>query len=368
MNNNILIDHNLKVNDFKKDIEKIFKSNSFTQGRNNKLFKKKLKKKYNIQNFFLISSATTAMSVCLEVLGIKKGDEVAISDYSWISTAHVVENLGAKPIFIDVDKDSFNMSVKDLKKKITKKTKSIIFVHCFGNPTNLEKIRKLSKEKSIPLIEDAACAIGSKIKKRYVGQNSLFACFSFHQRKILNTGEGGAIFSNSKYYSQKIEKKLLLGARKINNKNYLNFNSTGHNYRLTEIQCLLGLKQLNNLNNKIAIRNNIYKKYIKFLKKYKFKPQMIDEDYYSNIQSCTFITPPNVNRDKLIKFLKQFKIDSTIGTYSLSNSKFYKNKYSNPQLNSYFLFKNCISFPCHEKINLNYIFSKIDSFFNKKIY
>ena len=364
MNKNILIDHNFKINDYKKDIEKIFNSNSFTQGKNNLQFKNKLKKKYNIKNCFLVSSATTAMSVCLEALGIKKGDEVAISDYSWISTAHVVENLGAKPVFIDVDLDTFNMSINDLKKKITKKTKSIIFVHCFGNPSNIDEIKKISKNKSIPLIEDAACAIGSKINNKYVGYDSFSACFSFHQRKVINTGEGGAIFSNNKNFSQKIEKKLMLGSKRLKNKNYVDFDGTGHNYRLTEIQCLLGSKQLDKLNQKILIRNKIYKKYIKFLSKFNFKPQKVNNNSQSNIQSCAFITPSNVNRDKLIKYLKKHKIDSTIGTYSLSSSKFYKKKYSDPQSNSFFLFKNCISLPCHEKINFKFIFSKIESYFN----
>jgi dTDP-4-amino-4,6-dideoxygalactose transaminase len=362
MNKNLLIDHNLKINDYKLDIEKIFKSNSFTQGKINQQFKNKLKKKYKIKNCFLLSSATTAMSICLEVLGIKKGDEVAISDYSWISTAHVVENLGAKPIFIDVDKDTFNMSVADLKYKITKKTKSIIFVHSFGNPSNVEEIKKIADDKSIPLIEDAACAIGSKIKNKYVGQDSLLACFSFHQRKVINTGEGGAIFSNNKRFSQKIEKKLLLGSKKIKNKNYIDFDETGHNYRLSEIQCLLGSKQLDKLNKKILTRNKIYKKYSNFLKKYNFIPQKINNNCSSNIQSCTFVTPPEVDRDFLIKYLKKNNIDSTIGTYSLSNSKYYKKKYSDPQKNSYFLFKNCISFPCHENVNLKYIFSKLEFF------
>ena len=364
MNRNILINHNFKINDYKKDIEKIFKSNSFTQGKINQQFKNKLKKKYKIKNCFLLSSATTAMSICLEALGVKKGDEVAISDYSWISTAHVVENLGARPVFIDVDRDTFNMSIDDLKYKINKKTKSIIFVHSFGNPTNLDEIKKIAHNKSIPLIEDAACAIGSKIKNKYVGQDSFLACFSFHQRKVINTGEGGAIFSNNHKISQKIEKKLLLGSKKIKNKNHVDFDDTGHNYRLSEIQCLLGSKQLDKLNKKIKIRNQIYKKYTNFLKKYNFLPQKVNNDCQSNIQSCTFITPPGLDRDLLIRYLKKNKIDSTIGTYSLSNSKYYKKKYSDPQKNSYFLFKNCISFPCHENVNLKYIFSKLASFLN----
>jgi dTDP-4-amino-4,6-dideoxygalactose transaminase len=311
----------------------------------------------------LTTSATTALSLSLEILNIKKGDEVAVSDFSWISSAHVIENVGAKPIFIDVDLETFNMCSSDLKKKISKKTKAIIFVHCFGNPSGFLEINKIARKYKIPLIEDAACAIGSKVKSKYVGEDSFLSCFSFHQKKILNTGEGGMISTNNPKILKKIILKLNLGA--TNSKNFIssNFVSTGHNYRLSELQCLIGQKQIDNLKKKISIRNLILKNYSSNLTKIGFIPQKIDKNYKSNIQSCVFVVPKKINRNNLIIFLKKNKIDCTIGTYSISNTSFYKKKYKSPQNNSKYLFKKCISLPCHENINIKKIIKKINLFY-----
>jgi len=360
--NNILIDHNLKLKDFKKNIIKIFKKNSFTQGELNKEFAEAIKKKFNVKHCFLTTSCTTALSISLEILNIKKGDRVAVSDFSWISSAHVIENIGAIPIFIDVDKDTFNMCPNDLKKKISKKIKAIIFVHCLGNPSNFDKIKKIAKRYKVPILEDAACALGSKIDKKYVGQNSHLACFSFHQRKILNTGEGGAIFTNNNILASKIKRKLSLGAVK-KKRGILDFYDTGYNFRLSEIQSLLGLKQLSKLNNKIKKRNLIYNSYKKNLQKYGFIEQKINKNCISNIQSCTFILPKKVNRIRFMSYLNSKKIDTSIGTYSISNTLFYKKKYKSPQIKSKYLFNNTITFPCHENINFTYIIKIISKYF-----
>lgn len=367
MKNNIIIDHNLKINSFAKEIKKIFKKNSFTKGENNEIFKKKIKKNFKIKNIILTSSGTTALSLSLDVLNIKPGDEVIVSDFSWISSAHVIENIGAKPIFADVNINTFNMCPNDLKKKINKKTKAIIFVHSFGNPSGFLEIKKISQKNKIPLIEDAACAIGSKIKSNYVGENSDLACFSFHQKKILNTGEGGMIASNKNLIYKKILLKSNLGAINKKNKIYSDFIEGGYNYRLSELQCLIGQKQIDGLKKKILLRNLIFKKYSVELNKLGFIPQKIEKDYKSNIQSCTFLVPKKINRDNLIFFLKKNNINSTIGTYSISNTLFYKKKYNTPQTNSNYLFQNCISLPCHENINLKKILQKIKIFYEKNL-
>ena len=359
-NNNILIDHNINLKLIKKDLEKIFYSNSFTQGKYNNLFSNTLKKYLKVKSAYLTSSATTALSICLEVLNIKKNDEVVISDFSWISTAHVVENIGAKPVFADVNKDTFNMCPKNLRKKITKKTKAIIFVHAFGNPSGYDEIYKIAKEKKIPLIHDAACSLGSKNKKKFIGNSQDLTCFSFHQRKILTTGEGGAIVTNNKSYAKKIDLLLKLGSTKHKNKKYLDFISTGYNYRLSEIQCLLGLKQIKNLEKKIKFRNYIHKKYIKKLSHLKFVPQVIEKNFRSNIQSCVFKMPKKITLEKMMNYLSKNNIDCTIGTYSLSNTEFYKKKYKQKLPNSNNLFKSCISLPCHPKISFEKIVSLIE--------
>ncbi|MDA7637348.1 aminotransferase class I/II-fold pyridoxal phosphate-dependent enzyme [Candidatus Pelagibacter sp.] len=364
MKNNLLIDHNLNLKSYEKEIINIFKKNLFTKGPNNKIFRNKIKKKFNIKNSVLTSSATTALSLSLEILKIKKGDEVAVSDFSWISSAHVIENIGAKPVFIDVKLDTYNMCPDDLRKKISKKIKAIIFVHTFGNPSGFIEINKIAKKNKIPIIEDAACAIGSKIKSSYVGSNSLLACFSFHQKKILNTGEGGMITTNQKKIFNKILLKTNLGALKLKNKVFNQFIDTGFNYRLSEIQCLIGQKQIDKLKNKILLRNSIFKEYSAELIKFGFIPQNIYRNHLSNIQSCVFLVPEKVNRDKLIFYLKKNNIDSTIGTYSLSNTIYYKNKYKSPQTNSNYLFKNCISLPCHENVDLKKI-TRIIKFYSE---
>ena len=342
MKNNILIDHNLKINIFSNEIKEIFKKNSFTKGVNNEIFRKKIKNKFNITNTALTTSATTALSLSLEILNIKKGDEVAVSDFSWISSAHVIENIGAKPIFIDVDVNTFNMCAFDLEKKITKNVKAIIFVHSFGNPSGFLRINKIAKKNKIPLIEDAACAIGSKIKSKYVGEDSFLSCFSFHQKKILNTGEGGMISTNNSRIFKKILLKLNLGATINKNFIYNNFVSSGYNYRLSELQCLIGQKQIDNLKKKISTRQLIFENYSSNLSQIGFTPQKIEKNCKSNIQSCVFLVPKKISRNNLIIFLKKNKIDCTIGTYSISNTSFYKKKYKSPQINSEYLFKKCI--------------------------
>ena len=252
-------------------------------------------------------------------------------------------------------------------KKISKKTKAIIFVHSFGNPSGFLKISKIAKKYNIPIIEDAACAIGSKIKSNYVGENSHLACFSFHQKKILNTGEGGMISTNNLSVLKKIQLKTNLGAVNIKNRPYNNFIENGYNYRLSELQCLIGQKKIDNLKKKIKLRNIIYKKYSSELVKIGFKPQKIEKEYKGNIQSCVFLVPETIERDKLIAYLKKYKINSTIGTYSISNTIFYKKKYKSPQKNSNYLFKNCISLPCHENIDLKKIVQIIKGFYETNI-
>ena len=365
--NQLIIDHNLKLKDYKKEISKIFLNNEFTKGDYNKKFSKKLSKLTGAKFSFLTSSCTTALSVCLEVLNIKKGDEVAIADFSWIATAHVVENVGAKPVFIDVNKDTFNMSHKDLIKKITKKTKAVIFVDSFGNPSGLIKIKQICKRKGIPLIEDAACGIGSKINNKYIGNISDFTCFSFHARKILTTGEGGAIQTNSQKYAKKISLKLKAGAGILKNKIAYEFVEPGYNFRLSEIQALIGLKQINTLKQKIILRNKLYINYKNILSKHKFKFQKIQSGAISNIQSSVFIVPEKIKRNELIKYLRKKKIGSIIGTYSLSATNYYKKKYNNVQKNSFFLFNNTITLPCHNNLDVNYILKSITDYVKKKI-
>ena len=312
---------------------------------------------------FATSSATTALWACLKILEIKKGDEVIISDFSYPATANVVEDLGAKPIFTDVSLDTFNMLEEELKKNISSKTKAVIFVDALGNPSGVNNIQKVCKNYGIPLIEDAACALGSSENDKKCGSISDLTCFSFHPRKIVCAGEGGAITTNNKLFAEKLRLKLSHGS-KLSKDGQVKFVDFGYNFRLSEIQAAMALIQLKKINSIIKKRLELLETYKKFLIPLGFKHQMIGNSVKFNVQSVTFIVPDNISASSLISKLKQKQIDCTIGTYSLSSTDYYLKKYKKSQQNSVFLMKNSITFPCFETLNIEYIINEVKKFLN----
>ena len=336
--------------DVEEDFKEIFESGNFTKGKHVAALRKEIVLYTNAKHAFLTTSATTALSTALKILDIKKGDEVIVSDFSFPATANVVEDIGAIPVFADVSLDTFNMLPEELEKKITPKTKSVIFVDAFGNPSGLHSIKEICREHTIPLIEDAACAIGSSENNEKCGTVADLTCFSFHPRKLLTTGEGGAITVNDNRLAEHLEIKLNHGAG-IANDGKLNFVDYGYNYRMSELQAVMARKQLIKLDNIIRQRNEIKESYHSFLEPLGFQAQRIDSGVSHNCQSIVFRVPQGINRDNLIVHLREHKIESTIGTYCLSGGSYYANKYKAVQPNSYFLEKNTITLPCYDDVD-----------------
>jgi len=343
------------------EMEAIFESGQLTKGPNIDRFVEGIKR-YTQSNYaFPVTSATTALTMCLKAIGIKKGDKVAISDFSFPATANVVEDLGALPVFIDVDKDTFNMSVDELRKALTSSIKAVIFVDALGNPSGVDKIKLVCEENNIPLIEDAACGIGSAIGDRKVGSIADLSCFSFHPRKLLTTGEGGAITTNNPEYADWFQVKLNHGASGFKGKG-LDFVDYGYNYRMSEIQALLGWKQLEKLDQIVSRRQLIAGDYENSLEKIGFKRQCLSEEVSHNIQSLVFTVPNGVSRDGLIDHLATKKIESTLGTYCLSATSYYKEKYNDIQSNSIWLESNTITLPCYDGVDVQLVVGVVREF------
>ena len=309
-----LIEPYITFEDVSSEIREIFSSGRFTQGENVEKFSKNLGTYIGSEYIGLTTSATTALSLSLRVLGVKPGSKVGVSDYSWPASSNVIEEIGAIPVFIDIDSRTFNMSKEDLEKKIANNLSAVIFVDTFGNPSGLDDIKEICNENNIPLLEDAACAIGSELNNKKIGNFSDITCFSFHPRKLLNTGEGGAISTNSDEYSEVLKIKLAAGASGREEVG-LKFSDFGFNYRMTEIQALMGWKQLKIIDQVIEERNKIKMTYAKELTKFGFFAQHIDENVKHNVQSAVFRVPNHIDRNALVKFLNQNKIESTLGTY-----------------------------------------------------
>ena len=162
-----------------------------TSGPKVRAFEQRFGEIHGVKHAIACTSATTALHLAMAALGIKAGGEVIVPAFTWISTANVVEYMGAKPVFVDIDLSTFNMNPEALKSKITNKTKAIIAVHLFGLCADMDRIKEIAGD--IPIVEDAACAAGAQYKGVYAGALGDLGCFSFHPRKSITTGEGGMI-------------------------------------------------------------------------------------------------------------------------------------------------------------------------------
>lgn len=355
-----LIKPYITFNDVFEEYKDIFESGWFTKGKYVEKFKREIEKYIGCRYAFLTTSATTALSLSLKVLNIQPGDEVVVSDFSFPATANVVEDIGAVPIFADVSTETFNMLPHHLESGITEKTKAVIFVDAFGNPSGIHEIKNICSKYHIPLIEDAACAIGSSEDGNKCGNIADLTCFSFHPRKLLTTGEGGAITTNSDEYARILEIKLNHGA--VIDDGKLDFIAYGYNYRMSELQAVMGLRQIEKLDRIITSRNEIKNEYVNGLLDNGFKPQMLNKETHHNVQSLVFLVPEMVSRDKLIHYLKDNKVETTIGTYCLSGTTVYKNKYNNTQANAKYLEADSITFPCYDGVDITYILNRVKKF------
>ena len=355
-----LIKPYISFEEVEKEFREIFESGWFTKGKFVEAFREEIKSYTGARHAYLTTSATTALTMALKALDIKSGDEVIVSDFSFPATANVVEDLGAISIFADVDLDTFNMLPEQLESKITSKTKAVIFVDALGNPSGIHEIKKICEKYNLPLIEDGACAIGSSEFGIRCGNIADITCFSFHPRKLLTTGEGGAITFNDDKFIDFFDIKLNHGA--VVKEGKFDFVDFGYNYRVPEIQCVMGIKQLKKLDGIVSSRNTIRDEYIKALEPLGFEVQKLLSDIVYNVQSLVFKVPTTIKRDDLVKYLKENEVESTIGTYCLSGGTYYKNRYNDIQPNAMFLEVNTITFPCYDGVDVGYIVEKTNEY------
>jgi perosamine synthetase len=198
------------------------------------------------------SSCTTALHIAMAILGVKPGDEVIVPAFTWIATPNVVEYMGARPVFCDIDLKTFNIDVNQIESLITKRTVGILPVHLFGLCADMDPILRLAKKRRLWVVEDAACAFGSRYHGRHAGRFGDIGCFSFHPRKAVTTGEGGMITTEKQKVDQLARSLRDHGAAKSDLARHSNkaafllteYDHLGYNYRMTDIQGALGSAQM----------------------------------------------------------------------------------------------------------------------------
>lgn len=307
-------------------VAQVIESGFLTQGPKAEEFEALVSKYTETKFGFAVSSATTGLHLALVALGVKPGDEVIIPDFSFPATANVVEQIGAVPIFVDIDLTTFNINPELIEEAISEKTSAIMPVHAFGLAANMPEISLVAQKYSLPVLEDAACALSAEINGKKAGSFGAAGVFSFHPRKIITTGEGGLITTNSNELAEKIAVLRSHGA--VRGELYMNFVDAGYNYRLSDVHAAIGLAQMAKLDFISSRRQELASELMALLESIdEIQLPLAPEGYKHAYQSFVVTLAQQVNRNFVIKELKKLGIETTLGTYSMHLQPYFKSKY-----------------------------------------
>lgn len=284
------------------------------------------------------SNCTTALHLSMIVAGIRAGDEVICPSMSYIATANSITYVGAIPVFAEIIPETYNLDPDDTEKKITDKTKAILLVHQIGMPADIDAFKALAEKYNLKLIEDAACAIGSSYKEGKIGSHSSLVCFSFHPRKVISTGDGGMITTDNENYYNHL-KLLRQHGMSVNDRVRHDSKSVifeehveiGYNYRMTDIQASVGIKQLEKLDWILEERRKIAKMYYEAFKDIDCIMLPVEkEGYISNYQSYSLYLKDNcpVKRNDLMQKMLDAGISTRRGIMTSHREIAYRESHS----------------------------------------
>jgi len=238
-------------------------------GPNVNAFEKELAEYLKINHVAALSSGTAAIHLALIILGIKQEDEVIVSSFTFSATVNPITYQGATPIFVDSEEDTWNMcpnlledAIKDRLAK-GKRPKAIIVVHLYGMPAKMDEIMEIANKYQIPVIEDAAEALGSKYKDKALGTFGIMGILSFNGNKIITTSGGGALISNNEQY---INTARFLATQARDNAPYYQHSHIGYNYRMSNVLAGIGRGQLEVIDNRVQLRRQVYQSYFNHFK------------------------------------------------------------------------------------------------------
>jgi perosamine synthetase len=313
------------------------------------LFKKHLDVKYAIAT----SSCTGALHMGLAALGIKPGDEVVLADINWIASAAPLTYLGANPVFVDILPDTWCIDPAKIEAAITPKTRAIIAVHLYGNLCEMDEIMEIGRRHGIPVIEDAAEAIGSVYKGKKAGSIGDFGVFSFHGTKTVTTGEGGMFVTNKEELCDTVQ-TLNNHGRSTKNPKQFWCETIGYKYKISNIQAAIGCGQMERIDELIERKREIffvYRNLFKNMNNIKMNPVSEESGtrYGYWMPTIVFDSSVNFDREKLLAAFKQNNIDARVFFYPLSMMRMFEEKQKNSI--SYDIYNRAINLPSYHDLN-----------------
>jgi len=313
-----------------------------------------------------VSSCTTALHLALHALGVGPGDEVVTVSHSFIATANVVRQLGAVPVFVDIDPRTYNIDPSLIEAAITERTRAIMPVHQMGLPCDLPAIMEIADRRGLPVVEDAACAIGSAIRtgdriERVGRPHGAVACFSFHPRKLVTTGDGGMLTTNDpeldrqfrllRQHGMSVPDTVRHAAATVIFEEYP---VVGFNYRMTDIQAAVGLVQLGRLPGMLRARGRIAERYAAALASIRgLEPPFIPDGAVPNFQSYPVRVTADfpMSRDRLMQALLDRGISTRRGIMNAHQEPAYRDLPAGPLPVSERARDEVILLPCFDALS-----------------
>jgi dTDP-4-amino-4,6-dideoxygalactose transaminase len=332
-------------------VQRPLESGWLVQGPYVKEFESKFGRFIAADNAVATTSCTTALHLSVVALGLGPGDEVIVPGFTWVATANVVEYMGARPVFVDIDLATFNLDVARLEDAITPKTVGIIPVHMFGLAADMDPIKQIADERRLWTIEDAACGFGAWYGGKHVGTLGDLGCFSFHPRKSITTGEGGMVTTGRDDLAEAVRSLRDHGAsrsdlqRHTDAGSYLlaDYDRLGYNFRMTDLQGAIGSVQMDRAEWVLSERHRCAEAYDRLLADVEWlalpiTPSKSVHGYQSYV--CLFQPEePNLEsanrlherRNRIMARLEAEGIATRQGTHAAFMQGFYSRKYAIPR-------------------------------------
>jgi perosamine synthetase len=284
-----------------------------------------------------VSSGTAALHVAVLALGLGPGDEVLVPAYTFPATANVVALAGAKPVLVDVDPVTMNIDAEDAARRTNARTKAVLAVHLFGRPARLEELP------DVPVLEDAAGALGATRGGRPCGSLGVLACFSFHPRKVVTTGEGGAVTTDDALLAERLRSLRHHGWSPSDA--YDDMPAPAFNYRLSDVLCALGIPQLRRLDELLAARERVAAGYAERLAHLDVTLPAADAGDRHGLQAYVVQLD---RRDEVMAGLRAQGIQCQIGTYALHRLGAYRGQGPFPGADA--AFERTLALPLHGRL------------------
>lgn len=310
-----------------------------TQGPMTSEFEKLLAQRHSVSHALATTSCTAALHLAAMALEFRPDDEIVVPAFTWITSANCAEYVGAKVVFADVDPNTYNIDPRALEAALTSRTRGVVVVHLFGLAAEMDEIMTIANARSLKIIEDGACAIGTTYRGRPIGGFGDVGCFSFHPRKVITTGEGGAVTTNSPALAAKVASLRNHGATGLppvetephGPWSMASFDNLGYNLRLSDIQAAVGVAQFAKLDSLLSERRRLA---LRYSEKLNSVNELALPTRYGDVEGHSFqsyvvrlLRGDRTRRNAIMRTLADQGIQTRPGTHAVHRLGYYARKY-----------------------------------------